>query len=59
MIGALYSGLSGLLNFQKAIDVTGNNSANIDTIAYKHSRVTFKTAVEYMLTGSTLSLIHI
>jgi len=53
MIGALYSGLSGLLNFQKAIDVTGNNSANIDTIAYKHSRVTFKTAVEYMLTGST------
>ncbi len=53
MIGALYSGLSGLLNFQKAIDVTSNNSANVDTIAYKYSRVTFKTAIEYMLTGSS------
>ena len=57
MIGALYSGLSGLLNFQKAIDVTSNNSANIDTIAYKYSRVTFKTAIEYMLTGSSTAKI--
>jgi flagellar hook protein FlgE len=57
MIGALYSGLSGLLNFQRAIDITGNNSANIDTVAYKYSRVTFKSAMEYMLTGAVSSTV--
>ncbi len=38
---ALSSGVSGLQAHQKMLDVAGNNLANINTTAFKSSRVTF------------------
>jgi flagellar hook protein FlgE len=41
LIRSLFSGVSGLKNHQVMMDVIGNNIANINTIGYKGSRVTF------------------
>ena len=41
MGNALMSGVSGLKAHQAMIDVAGNNLANVNTTAYKSSRVTF------------------
>lgn len=41
MGNALQSGVSGLKSHQTMLDVAGNNLANINTTAYKASRVTF------------------
>ena len=38
---ALASGVSGLQVHQKMLDVAGNNLANINTTAFKGSRITF------------------
>jgi flagellar hook protein FlgE len=38
---ALSSGVTGLQAHQKMLDVAGNNLANVNTTAYKSSRVTF------------------
>jgi len=40
-MGALIAGISGMKAHQKMIDVAGNNLANLNTTAYKSSRVTF------------------
>ncbi len=37
------------MNYQRAIDVTGNNLANQGVIGFKSSRATFRTAFEYAL----------
>ena len=41
MIGALYTGISGLAAQQKALDNESNNIANVNTIGYKTSRISF------------------
>lgn len=41
MSNALLSGVTGLTAHQKMIDVAGNNLANVNTTAFKASRVTF------------------
>ncbi|MBD3165439.1 flagellar hook-basal body complex protein [bacterium] len=41
MLTSLNSGVSGMLNHQRKLDVTGNNIANVNTIGYKSSRITF------------------
>ena len=41
MMRSLYSGITGLRNHQTRMDVIGNNIANVNTIAYKTSRVVF------------------
>jgi flagellar hook-basal body protein len=41
MLTSLYAGVSGIKNLQKKLDVLGNNIANINTIGYKRSRITF------------------
>lgn len=38
---SLFSGVSGMQNHQKMLDVIGNNISNVNTIGYKCSRVTF------------------
>ena len=40
---ALYTGLSGLLSNQQRLDVIGNNIANVNTTAFKSSRMLFAT----------------
>lgn len=42
MIRSLYSGVSGMRGFQTKMDVIGNNIANVNTVGFKKSRVTFQ-----------------
>ncbi|MCD4823819.1 MAG: flagellar hook-basal body complex protein [Phycisphaerae bacterium] len=42
MSNAMLSGVSGLKAHQSMIDVAGNNLSNINTVAFKSSRVTFQ-----------------
>jgi flagellar hook protein FlgE len=41
MIRSLHTGVSGLKSNQTRMDVTGNNIANINTVAFKRSRASF------------------
>ncbi len=45
MLRSLYSGISGMKNFQTKLDVIGNNIANVNTVGFKKSRVTFKDMI--------------
>jgi len=45
MMRAMYSGITGLKNFQTVMDIVGNNIANVNTVGFKASRVTFQTAL--------------
>lgn len=49
----MYSGISGLRNFQTKLDVIGNNIANVNTYGFKKGRVTFKDAMNQMMAGAT------
>lgn len=42
MIKSLYSGVSGMRNFQTKMDVIANNIANVNTTAFKSGRVRFQ-----------------
>ncbi len=42
MMRALYSGVSGLKTHQTKMDVIGNNIANVNTVAYKASSMSFQ-----------------
>ncbi|MEO4053517.1 flagellar hook-basal body complex protein [Solibacillus sp. CAU 1738] len=42
MLRSMYSGISGLKNFQTKLDVIGNNIANVNTHGFKKGRVIFK-----------------
>lgn len=42
MLRSMYSGISGLRNFQTKLDVIGNNIANVNTHGFKKGRVIFK-----------------
>jgi flagellar hook protein FlgE len=53
MMRALFSGVSGLRNHQTRMDVIGNNIANVNTTAFKASRVTFKEAFVQLLQGAS------
>ncbi len=53
MLRSLYSSVSGLKVHQTRMDVIGNNIANVNTLGYKSSRVTFKEAFAQTLQGST------
>ena len=53
MMRALFAGVSGLRNHQTRMDVIGNNIANVNTIGFKSSRVTFKEAFAQLLEGAT------
>ncbi len=53
MMRSLFSGVSGLRNHQTMMDVIGNNIANVNTVAFKASRVTFKEAFAQLLQGAS------
>ncbi|MBD3320253.1 MAG: flagellar hook-basal body complex protein, partial [Chitinivibrionales bacterium] len=55
MVRSLYAGISGLRNHQVAMDVTGNNVANVNTTGFKAGRVTFEEAMAQMLKGAKRS----
>ncbi len=50
---SLYSGVSGLRNHQTMMDVIGNNIANVNTIGFKSSSVSFKDVMSQTLENAT------
>ena len=53
MLRSLYAGVSGLRNNQTRMDVIGNNIANVNTVAFKAGRVTFKEGFAQLLQGAS------
>ena len=53
MMRSLFAGVSGLRNHQTRMDVIGNNIANVNTVAFKGSRVTFAEAFAQLLQGAS------
>ncbi|MHB8578609.1 MAG: flagellar hook protein FlgE [Ignavibacteriaceae bacterium] len=53
LLNSLFSGVSGLQNLQSMMDVIGNNIANVDTIGYKSSRVTFSDTFNELVKSGT------
>ncbi len=53
MMRALFSAISGMRNHMSYMDVVGNNIANVNTIAYKSSRVTFQDILGQTIKGAS------
>jgi flagellar hook protein FlgE len=53
MMRSLFSGVSGLSINMIRMDVIGNNVANVNTVGYKSSRVTFEETMTQLLKGAT------
>ncbi|WP_026674277.1 flagellar basal body rod protein FlgG [Alkalihalobacterium bogoriense] len=53
MLRSMYSGISGMKNFQVKLDVIGNNIANVNTFGYKKGRTTFSDLMSQQLAGAT------
>lgn len=53
MLRAMYSGISGMKNFQIKLDVIGNNIANVNTYGFKKGRTTFKDMVSQQISGAS------
>jgi flagellar hook protein FlgE len=52
MLRSLFAGISGLRVNQTALDVTGNNIANANTVGFKSSSTVFSDTLSQMLTAS-------
>ena len=53
MMRSLWSGVSGLNAHQVAIDVEGNNIANVNTVGFKYSRTNFQDLLSQTVKAST------
>lgn len=53
MMRSMFSGISGLRVHQTKMDVIGNNIANVNTTAFKSSRVTFNEVFSQTLQGGS------
>jgi flagellar hook protein FlgE len=53
MMRSMFSGVSGLRVHQTKMDVIANNIANVNTVGYKSSRVTFAEVFNQTLGGAT------
>lgn len=53
LLNSLFAGVSGLKNHQSMMDVIGNNIANVNTIGYKGSRVTFSDTFNQFVKAGT------
>ncbi|RZI52979.1 flagellar hook-basal body complex protein [Aeribacillus pallidus] len=56
MLRSMYSGISGMKNFQLKLDVIGNNIANVNTYGFKKGRVTFKELVNQQISGASAAV---
>ena len=52
MLRSLFAGISGLRVNQTALDVTGNNIANANTVGFKSSSTVFSDTLSQMLTAA-------
>ena len=53
MLGSFYSGISGLNVNSYAINVVGNNIANVNTVGFKGSRASFEDALYQSVYGTS------
>lgn len=53
MLRSMYSGISGLRNFQTKLDVIGNNISNVNTYGFKKGRVVFKDLISQTTAGAS------
>jgi flagellar hook protein FlgE len=53
MMRSMFSGVSGLKAHQQRMDVIGNNVANVNTVGFKSSRVTFQEVFSQTLSGAS------
>lgn len=53
MLRSMYSGISGLRNFQTKLDVIGNNIANVNTYGFKKGRTVFKDQFSQTVAGAS------
>ena len=53
MMRSLYSGVAGLKTHQTKMDVIGNNIANVNTVAFKSSTVTFQDIMYQTTSGAS------
>ncbi len=53
MLRSMYSGISGLKNFQTKLDVIGNNIANVNTYGFKKERTIFKDLISQSQSGAS------
>lgn len=53
MMRSLFAGVTGMRNHQVRLDVIGNNIANVNTLGFKASRVTFEEALSQLVQGAS------
>ena len=53
MMRSMYSPVSGLKTHQTKMDVIGNNIANVNTVAFKSSSVTFQDMLYQNTSGAS------
>ncbi len=53
MMRSMYSAVSGLKTHQNKMDVIGNNIANVNTVAFKSSSVTFQDMLYQNMSGAS------
>jgi flagellar hook protein FlgE len=53
MLRSMYSGVSGLKNFQTKLDVIGNNISNVNTYGFKKERTVFKDLISQTQSGAS------
>jgi len=58
MLQAMYSGISAIEAQQTAMDVIGNNIANVNTTAYKSGRVTFEDQLSQTIQGASTPTVN-
>ncbi|WP_432665051.1 flagellar hook protein FlgE [Wukongibacter baidiensis] len=52
MMRSMYSGVSGLRTHQTKMDIIGNNIANVNTVGFKRSSITFKEIFAQTISGA-------
>lgn len=52
-LSSLYTGISGLDAYSQAMSVIGNNIANVNTVGFKASRISFEDILSQSLVGAT------
>lgn len=53
MLRSMYSGISGMKNFQSKLDVIGNNISNVNTYGFKKGRTVFKDMISQTMQGAS------
>lgn len=56
MLNSMWSGVSGLKTHQASMDVIGNDIANVNTVAFKQSNISFKDTLYKSVAGNQIGL---